>query len=95
MAANLAAMVGRGQELGLAVVVADLLPWNNGWPAAEPQIRELNRLIGGLGAPLLPFHDTLEDPERPGRIREEWTLEGDHPSLEGYRRLGEVAFRLP
>jgi lysophospholipase L1-like esterase len=94
-AANLAAMVGRGQELGLAVVVADVLPWNNGWPAAESQIRELNRLIGELGAPLLPFHDTLEDPERPGRIREEWTLEGDHPSLEGYRRLGEVAFRLP
>ena len=94
-AANLADMIARGRELGLEVVVADVLPWNNGWPAAEPQIRELNRMIVELGAPVLPFHDTLEDPERPGRMRDEWTVEGDHPSVEGYRRLGEIAFRLP
>jgi lysophospholipase L1-like esterase len=94
-AANLAHMIGRGRELALEVVVADVLPWNNGWPAAEPQIRELNRLIAELGIPVLPFHDTLEDPERPGRMRDEWTVEGDHPSVEGYRRLGEIAFRLP
>ena len=94
-AANLRAMVERGQELGLRVAVADVLPWNNGWPGAEPKIRELNALIAGLGVPVLPFHDTLEDPDRPGRMREEWTVEGDHPSQEGYRRLGEVAFRLP
>jgi lysophospholipase L1-like esterase len=31
----------------------------------------------------------------PGRMREEWAVDGDHPSLEGYRRLGELAFRLP
>ena len=94
-AANLGAMIGRGRELGLDVVVADVLPWNNGWPAAEPQIRELNKLIAELGVPVLPFHDTLEDPERAGRMREEWTVEGDHPSLAGYTRLGEIAFRLP
>ena len=47
------------------------------------------------GVPVLPFHATLEDPERPGRMREEWTDDGDHPSVEGYRRLGELAFRLP
>jgi lysophospholipase L1-like esterase len=94
-AANLGAMIDRGRQLGLAVVVAEVLPWNNGWPAAEPQIRELNRLIAELGVPLLRFHNTLEDPERPGRMREEWTVEGDHPSVEGYRRLGEIAFRLP
>jgi lysophospholipase L1-like esterase len=94
-AANLAAMVGRGRELGLRVAVADVLPWNNGWPGAEAPIRELNALIAGLGVPLLPFHDTLEDPDRPGRMREDWTVEGDHPSIAGYRRLGELAFRLP
>jgi lysophospholipase L1-like esterase len=45
--------------------------------------------------PLLPFHDTLEDPERPGRMREEWTSDGDHPSVDGYRVLGElVAYTL-
>src|SRR5712691_1210485 len=97
-AENLRAMVRRGKDLGLRVAVADVLPWNNGWPDAEPKIRRLNELIVGIareeGAQLLPFHDTLEDPDRPGRMREEWTADGDHPSVEGYRRLGESAFRL-
>jgi lysophospholipase L1-like esterase len=99
-AANLRAMVRRGRELGLRVAVADVLPWNNGWPDAEAKIRRLNSLIAAVareeGVPLLPFHDTLEDPERSGRMRAEWTHpDGDHPSVAGYRRLGEVAFRLP
>ena len=92
-------MVRRGKELGLGVAVADVLPWNNGWPEAEPKIRRLNELIAQIareeGVTLLPFHDTLEDPERPGRMREEWTHpDGDHPSVAGYRRLGQLAFRL-
>ena len=98
-AAALRRMVRRGRSLGLAVALADVLPWNNGWPAAEPEIRRLNELVRAIGAeervPVLPFHDTLEDPERPGRMREDWTEDGDHPSVEGYRRLGELAFRLP
>ncbi|TMK70994.1 MAG: hypothetical protein E6G50_06610 [Actinobacteria bacterium] len=99
-AANLRAMVRRGRELGLRVAIADVLPWNNGWPNAEPRIRELNASIGEIardeGVALLPFHDTLEDPHRSGRMRDEWThADGDHPSVAGYRRLGEVAFRLP
>jgi lysophospholipase L1-like esterase len=93
-AANLRAMVVRGRELELTVAVADVLPWNNGFPAAEASIRRLNELIQELGRTegiaVLPFHDTLEDPERPGRMREEWTSDGDHPSVEGYRRLGDV-----
>lgn len=97
-AANLRAMVRRGRELGLRVALVDVLPWNNGWPGAEPHIRRLNELIGVLareeGVPLLPFHDTLEDPDRPGRMREEWTSDGDHPSIAGYRRLGELAWDL-
>jgi lysophospholipase L1-like esterase len=98
-AANLRAMVRRGKELGLAVLLADVLPWNNGWPGADPEIRRLNELIRSVAreedVPLLPFHDALEDPERPGRMRDEWThADGDHPSVEGYRRLGEFAFRL-
>ena len=98
-AAALRRMVRRGRSLGLAVALADVLPWNNGWPAAGPEIRRLNELVRAIGAeervPVLPFHDTLEDPERPGRMREDWTEDGDHPSVEGYRRLGELAFRLP
>ena len=98
-AANLRAMVGRAKELGVRVALADVLPWNNGWPDAEPKIRLLNSLLADVardeGVRLLPFHDTLEDPDRPGRMREEWTSDGDHPSVAGYKRLGERAFRLP
>jgi lysophospholipase L1-like esterase len=94
----LRAMVRRGKELGLRVVLVDLLPWNNGWPGAEPQIQRLNALIAEIaqdeGVPLLPFHDTLEDPDHPGRMRAEWTSDGDHPSVKGYRKLGEVVARL-
>jgi len=94
-AENLGGMVRRGLELGLRVVVCDVLPWNGGWPRTEQRIRELNELVAGLtrdeGVPLLPFHETLEDAGRPGRMREEWTSDGDHPSVEGYRRLGELA----
>jgi lysophospholipase L1-like esterase len=97
-AANLGSMVRRAKELGLRVAIADVLPWNNGWPDAEPPIRALNALIAELAADegirLLEFHDTLEDADRPGRMRAEWTSDGDHPSVEGYRRLGDIAASL-
>jgi lysophospholipase L1-like esterase len=95
---NLREMVERGNRLGLKVAVAELLPWNNGYPDADPKIRRLNALIHELArdedVPVLPFYSTLEDPARPGRMREQWTSDGDHPSVEGYRLLGERAFRL-
>jgi lysophospholipase L1-like esterase len=95
-AANLRAMVERAFEVELQVLVCDVLPWTNGWPDADAPIRELNERIRAFGVPLLPFHDTLEDPELPGRMKAEWThTDGDHPSIAGYRRLGELAFRLP
>ena len=91
-AETLAALVARAEALGLPVALGDVLPWNNGWPKAEPAIRRLNQLLAEIEVPHLAFHDTLEDPDRPGRMREEWTSDGDHPSVEGYRLLGlEVA----
>jgi lysophospholipase L1-like esterase len=98
-AANLRGLVRRAKERGLGVVVPDVLPWNKGWPDADPKIRRLNELIAQLGAEedvvVLPFYETLQDPDRPGRMREDWTPDGNHPSVAGHRRLGEVAFRLP
>jgi lysophospholipase L1-like esterase len=95
-ARNLASVVERGLALGLPVAICDVLPWNNGWPAKTAAIHQLNEYLHSLGVPLLPFHDTLEDPNLPGRMKDEWTHDdGDHPSLAGYRRLGELAFRLP
>jgi lysophospholipase L1-like esterase len=95
-ARNLRALVERGLLLALPVAVCDVLPWNNGWPDKDAAIRHLNKHIHDFGVPVLPFHATLEDPERPGRMKDEWTHEdGDHPSIAGYRRLGELAFQLP
>jgi lysophospholipase L1-like esterase len=96
---NLRRMVDRGKKLVGRVALVELLPWNNGYPQADPAIRRLNGLIHEIArdedVPVLPFYSTLEDPERPGRMREAWTSDGDHPSVEGYRLLGERAFRLP
>jgi lysophospholipase L1-like esterase len=98
-AAGLRQMVTRGLELDLGVVITDVLPWNKGWPDAEPKIRQLNELIATLaaetGIEVLRFHETLEDPEQPGRMKPEWTDDGNHPSVAGHRRLGELAFHLP
>jgi hypothetical protein len=71
-----------------------LWPWNRGWPDAEGEIGRLNELVRDLGASesveVMPFHDTLQDPSRPGLMRA-GTDDGDHPSIAGYRRLGELA----
>ena len=95
-AESLRAMVQRGVALGLRVAACDVLPWNGGWPAKEEPIRALNARIHELDVPVLAFHDTLEDPDARGRMKPEWCNDdGDHPSIAGYRRLGELAFRLP
>ncbi len=98
-AADIRSMVRDAKAMDLAVAVADVLPWNNGHPDADPAIARLNAEIRAIGrdedVPVLPFHDTLEDPARPGTMKPEWTYEGDHPSVAGYRRLGERAFTLP
>ena len=81
------------------MLLADVLPWDNGWPDAEPAILRLNELIRELGdeaaVGVLPFRETLEDPGRPGRMRADWTADGSHPSVAGHRRLGERAFAPP
>ena len=93
---NFAAMLERARALELPVALCDVLPWNNGPVGAEAEIRALNERIHALGVPVLPFHDTLADPDAPGRMKPEWAnADGDHPSIAGYRRLGESAFRLP
>jgi lysophospholipase L1-like esterase len=98
-AANLRAIVEHGKKLGLRVEVAEVLPWNNGYPAFAPKIVALNRLIHAFARAdhvrVLPFSSVLEDPKHPGRMKDAWTADGDHPSVEGYKRLGELAFRLP
>ena len=83
-ARNLEAMVERGRDAGLAVAVPDVLPWPRGDARAASEIARLNELIHALdGVTHLPFHDTLAS------AGFDWSDDGDHPSVEGYRLLGE------
>jgi lysophospholipase L1-like esterase len=97
-ARNLEEMLARGREAGLKLAVADVLPWNNADERAAADIERLNELIRELvartGATLLPFHETLADPDDPRRMGPGLSDDGDHPSIEGHRLLGERAARL-
>jgi lysophospholipase L1-like esterase len=97
-ARNLREIVRRGKALGLRVAIVELLPWNTGYPGAAPVLDELNRRIHALareeGVPVIEWYELLEDPARPDRMRERHTADGAHPSVAGYRLLGE-ALELP
>lgn len=99
VAANLRGMVRAAKDENLDVALADVLPYNPACPQSDPAIRQLNRRIEAIGrmeqVPVLPFHRTLEDPQAPCTMKPEWTADGIHPSVDGYRRLGELAFRPP
>lgn len=89
-ARNLESMLERGREAGLRLAVADVLPWPTGGERAAQEIARLNELIHAIdGVTHLPFHDTL------AQAGFEWSDDGAHPSVEGHRLLGKVAFRLP
>jgi lysophospholipase L1-like esterase len=84
-ARNLAEMVEQGRNRGLAVALADVLPWPAGDDRAAHEIERLNELIHAIPNVMqLPFHDTLASVQR-------WSDDGDHPSIEGHRLLGECA----
>jgi lysophospholipase L1-like esterase len=88
-ARDLAGLVERGRRLGLPVALADVLPWPNGDARAAAEIARLNELVHAIqGVTHLSFHDTLA-------LLDGWSDDGDHPSVDGYRLLGERAFRLP
>jgi lysophospholipase L1-like esterase len=92
-AANLRATARRAKALGLRVAIAELLPWNGSYPRVGEAIRELNRRIGRIGrsedVAVLAWYDELEDPRHPGRMRPDLRSDLTHPSVKGYRLLGE------
>jgi lysophospholipase L1-like esterase len=87
-ARNLAGIVEHGRRLGLKVALADVLPWPNGDDRAAHEIASLNELVRAIeGVTPLPFHDVLAPLEG-------WSDDGDHPSVEGHRLLGELVARV-
>ena len=97
-ARNLTETARRARSRGLRVVLVEVLPWNNGPRGADRSIRALNRRIHATGStlhvPVYRWYSRLEDPASPGRMRANWTIDGDHPSVKGYRRLADLV-RLP
>ena len=91
---DLRSLVDRGKAAGLETYLVDVLPWNNGHPGADGPIEALNRMIEEVGAAtgveVIEWHGLLEDPGEPGVMRAELTADGDHPSIAGYRLLGEA-----
>jgi lysophospholipase L1-like esterase len=39
---------------------------------------------------VLDFHAALADPKNPNVMPADLTSDGDHPSIEGYHRLGDL-----
>ena len=93
-AANIDGMLAEAEEMGLDAAVANVLPWNNGHPDADQPIEALNAEIAEIAkrrdVPLLDFHRALEAKDAPGTMAPQYTDDGDHPSIEGYRILGEL-----
>lgn len=88
-ARNLAAIVRRGLDAGIPVALADVLPWPRGDERAARDIVRLNELIDAIhGVARLRFHDTLAQLAAP------WSDDGDHPSVEAHRLLGDEAARV-
>ncbi len=87
-------MITAGKNLGLKVALANVLPWNNGYPAAAPLIRQLNHNIATTAkleqVPLLDFNRALASTKNPNLMPTPLTADGDHPSIAGYRKLGAV-----
>ena len=96
-AANIDGMLDEAEEMGLDAAVANVLPWNNGHPDADDPIEALNAEIAEIAerrdVPLLDFHGALEAKDAPGTMAPQYTDDGDHPSIEGYRILGELVAR--
>jgi len=86
-ARNLRRMVEAAKAENLGVALADVLPLNAEHPAADPLIAALNRRIDRIAAAehvrLLQFHEALGEPDHPGLMRREWTVDGLHPSVAG------------
>jgi lysophospholipase L1-like esterase len=94
-ARNIDRMVAAGRRMGLAVLIANLLPLNGASPRLDAAIARMNRRIAAIArrrhVAVLPFHATLERPPGSGRMRSDLTAEGEHPSIAGYALLGQDA----
>ena len=96
-ASNLKAMVERRQAIdGLRVAIAEVLPFDGGYPEAAPQIRDLNKRIAEIAfatktSPCCRGTARSKDPSTPDRMSPVVERRrGAPPSSRRYGALGEA-----
>jgi lysophospholipase L1-like esterase len=90
-AANLDQMVRQAKRAKLAPILTEVLPWTGGYPQAAPKILRANELIHAIGrrerVPVAPWYAALDDR---GRMKAGLGIDDSHPSVAGYRKMGEI-----
>jgi lysophospholipase L1-like esterase len=89
---NLQEMYRRAKRLSAVVVAATILPYNISGPREVQSMRDINSWIRDTaGAQGLLFCDTRRVVGRPGDPDLlDSTPDGLHPSVDGYRKMGEA-----
>jgi lysophospholipase L1-like esterase len=91
-AVNLERMVRDAKRVKVAPILTEVLPWTGGYPQAAPKILRANELIRAIGrregVPVVQWYDALDDH---GRMKAGLGIDDSHPSVAGYRRMGEIA----
>jgi lysophospholipase L1-like esterase len=92
---NLARMYQRAKEAGISVVAGTIVPYNTATPAQNAAMREINDWIRATRDSDVLVADTraavaaLDNPDRLAS-----SPDNLHPSVEGYRRMGEAIARV-
>ena len=97
MIAAYAQITARARARGITVIGATITPYGGSdydHPDAQNEadrqaINAWFRTPGNVDA-VIDFDAVMRDPERPTHLRPEYDLDGLHPSIEGYRAMGEA-----
>ncbi|MFT4956252.1 MAG: lysophospholipase L1-like esterase [Brevundimonas sp.] len=97
MIAAYAQMTARARARGITVIGATITPYGASdyyHPDAQNEadrqaINAWFRTPGNVDA-VIDFDAVMRDPERPTHVQPEYDLDGLHPSIDGYRAMGEA-----